>query len=110
MKTPIFADAIEDNSLIDLLNEVQQEKPRKEFNQEAENKTIPDDFDAAAIEQEQHDQEQEQHEIEEANRRPDPPAKKPFMPYDEQAEMLVALLIAYNNYHCRRLLKKQHLQ
>lgn len=81
MRVPIFDDVVKDNeSLSDLLNEVRQSTPRKEFSQQQQAE-IPPDFDKNKIEEERKAAEPE----------PEKPTEpqKPFMPYEEQAEMIV---------------------
>lgn len=102
MQVPIFQDAIQDNSLADLMAEVKAENVRKDFSQVQE-REIPEGFDREAIEEEERP---EHEEVEEFRQAPPPAIKKPFMPYDEQAEMLVTAFDSIQQLSLPALAKK----
>ncbi|MDD4699207.1 MAG: hypothetical protein PHV07_02980 [Oscillospiraceae bacterium] len=99
MKVPIFADAIEDSSLSELLNEVKSENNYKSFDQ-ARERVIPEGFDKEMIAEEEKTESLPE-KVEEK-----PLVKKPFMPYNEQAEMLVTALDSVQQLSLPALAKK----
>jgi hypothetical protein len=109
MKVPVklFSDVHEDKSLNDVIKELESEKTKKIFTQEKEE--IPPDFDQEKIKELDPDPEPEPEEIETFSK-DDPPAKKekPFMPYDEQAEMLVTAFDSIQQISLPYLAKKQN--
>jgi hypothetical protein len=109
MKTPIFEDAIADNALKDLLNEVKSANVRKEFNGAPKERIITNDFSREQIENEEKENEVKEDIKPEAPEVMEPKVKKPFMPYDEQAEMLVVAFDSIQQLSLPALAKKVNL-
>lgn len=80
MNVPVFSNAIKDESLAGILSEVRQERTRKEFSDQENRTPITEHFNAEAIQAEK--------QVEPTPSAPDV-KEKPFMAYDEQAEMFV---------------------